>query len=127
MTLLRKDRKDAEALVLRGRTFYSQGDVSQALQHFKEALNFAPDLKEAIKYLKIVQKIDRMKEEGNNLYKRGRNKEAVDAYTNALEVDPSNKLTNSKILHNRALAYRKVGKHLHLFITKSFTWLTWSS
>ena len=108
MNLLRKNQSDPEALVLRGRVFYSQGDTAKALQHFKQALNYDPDFKEAIKYLKLVQKLDRMKEEGNNLYKRGKNQEAIDAYTQALEVDSSNKLINSKILHNRALAYNKV-------------------
>ena len=108
MTLLRKNNKDPEALVLRGRALYGQGDNAKALQHFKEALNCDPDYKEGVKYLRMVQKLDRMKEEGNAAYKSGRNKQAVDMYTQALEVDPGNKGTNSKILQNRALASIKV-------------------
>ena len=108
MNLLRKNNKDPEALVLRGRALYGQGDNAKAIQHLKEALNCDPDYKEGVKYLRMVQKLDRMKEEGNSFYKRGRNQQAVEAYTLALEVDPGNKGTNSKILHNRALASRKV-------------------
>ena len=108
MNLLRKNNKDPEALVLRGRSLYGQGDNAKALQHFKEALNCDPDYKEGVKYLRMVQKLDRMKEEGNAAYKGGRNKKAVEVYTQALEVDPGNKGTNSKILQNRALASIKV-------------------
>ena len=108
MTLLRKNNKDPEALVLRGRALYGQGDNAKALQHFKEALNCDPDFKDGVKYLRMVQKLDRLKEEGNAAYKSGRNKQAVEVYTQALEVDPGNKGTNSKILQNRALASIKV-------------------
>ena len=109
MTLLRRNQNDPEALVLRGRIFYNEGDNAKALQHFKKALGCDPDYKDAVKYLRMVQKLDRMKDEGNALYKTGKNQQAVEAYSQALEVDPGNKLINSKIVHNRALAYTKVG------------------
>ena len=108
LSLLRKNGQDPEALVLRGRALYGMGDNTKALLHFKEALSCDPDYKDAVKYLRMVQKLDRMKEEGNTLYKSGRSQQAVEMYTQALKVDPGNKLTNSKILHNRALASLKV-------------------
>lgn len=108
MNLLRSNSKDPEALVLRGRALYSQGDNENAIQHFRQALSCDPDFKDAIKYLRMVQKLDRMKEEGNQAYKAGRSQEAVDLYSKALEVDPTNKVTNAKILHNRALCSLKV-------------------
>ena len=114
LTLLRKNQKDPEALVLRGRIFYSQGDNAKALQHFRQALNCDPDFKDGLKYLRLVQKLDRMKEEGNALYKSGQNQQAIEAYTQALEVDPSCKLTNSKIVHNRALAFNKVSTFIFM-------------
>ena len=67
-----------------------------------------PDFKDGVKYLRMVQKLDRMKEEGNAAFKGGRHKQAVDVYSQALEVDPHNKGTNSKILQNRAMASIKV-------------------
>ena len=87
---------------------YAQGDNDKALKHFREALNCDPDFKDAVKYLRMVQKLDRMKEEGNTAFKTGRFKEAVDIYGAALDVDPLNKGTNSKILQNRAMCSIKV-------------------
>ena len=108
MSLLRKNNQDPEALVLRGRALYSQGENEKALQHFRQALNCDPDFKDGVKYLRMVQKLDRMKEEGNTAFKGGRFKQAVGLYSQALEVDPTNKGTNSKILQNRAMASIKV-------------------
>ena len=108
MSLLRKNNQDPEALVLRGRALYGQGENEKALQHFRQALSCDPDFKDAVKYLRMVQKLDRMKEEGNTAFKAGRYKRAVELYGDALEVDPLNKGTNSKILQNRAMASIKV-------------------
>ena len=108
MSLLRKNNQDPEALVLRGRALYSQGENEKALQHFRQALNCDPDFKDGVKYLRMVQKLDRMKEEGNTAFKGGRYKQAVSLYSQALEIDPNNKGTNSKILQNRAMASIKV-------------------
>ncbi|KAF2091557.1 TPR-like protein [Saccharata proteae CBS 121410] len=102
MTLLRNNSQDPEALVLRGRALYAQGDNQKAVAHFRQALSCDPDFKDAVKWLRTVQKLDRMKEEGNAAFKAGRYQEAVDTYTKALEVDPTNKGTNSKIYQNRA-------------------------
>lgn len=108
MSLLRKNKNDPEALVLRGRALYGQGDNEKALQHFRQALSCDPDFKDAVKYLRMVQKLDRMKEDGNDAFKAGKYRRAVELYGEALEVDPLNKGTNSKILQNRAMSSIKV-------------------
>ncbi|KAL9032872.1 MAG: hypothetical protein Q9180_006256 [Flavoplaca navasiana] len=108
MSLLRKNSKDPEALVLRGRALYAQGENEKALQHFREALNCDPDYKDGVKFLRLVQKLERMKEEGNTAFKTGRYKQAVELYGQALEVDPSNKGINSKLHQNRAMASIKL-------------------
>ena len=108
MSLLRRNGHDPESLVLRGRALYGQGDNEKALQHFRQALSCDPDYKDGVKYLRMVQKLDRLKEEGNAAFKGGRHRQAVDVYSKALEVDPNNKGTNSKILQNRAMASIKV-------------------
>jgi len=104
MSLLRQNSQDPEALVLRGRILFAQGENDKAINHFRTALNCDPDFKEALKWLRLVQKLDRMKEEGNAHFKACRYQQAVDVYSEALKVDPTNKMTNSKILHNRALS-----------------------
>ncbi|KAK3301573.1 uncharacterized protein B0T15DRAFT_316575 [Chaetomium strumarium] len=111
MSLLRLNSQDPEALVLRGRALYSQGENDKAVQHFRKALSCDPDFKDAVKWLRTVQKLDRMKEEGNAQYKAGRWQAALDVYTSALEVDPTNKGTNSKILQNRALCRIKLKQY----------------
>ena len=115
MGMLRENSQDPEALVLRGRILYTQGENPKAIQHFKQALSCDPDFKNALKYLRMVQKLDRMKEEGNALFKGGKHQQAVDVYSRALEVDPTNKGTNSKLLQNRALCYSKVCRILLVF------------
>ncbi|KAI8949557.1 hypothetical protein F4801DRAFT_394773 [Xylaria longipes] len=108
MSLLRQNSQDPEALVLRGRALYAQGENDKAIQHFRKALSGDPDFKDAVKWLRTVQKLDRMKEEGNADYKAGRWQAAFDKYTSALNVDPANRGTNSKLLQNRALCRLKL-------------------
>ncbi|KAI1432939.1 hypothetical protein GGR50DRAFT_688625 [Xylaria sp. CBS 124048] len=108
MSLLRQNSQDPEALVLRGRALYAQGENEKAIQHFRKALSGDPDFKDAVKWLRTVQKLDRMKEDGNEDYKAGRWQEAIDKYTAALDVDPTNRGINSKLLQNRALCRLKL-------------------
>lgn len=117
MGLLRENNQDPEALVLRGRAMYAQGDNEKAIQHFRKAMECDPDFKDGVKYLRMVQKLDRMKEEGNSLFKSAKYQDAVQIYTQALEVDPANKGTNAKLLQNRALCHMKVNSPTHLETT----------
>jgi DnaJ homolog subfamily C member 7 len=107
-SLMRDNPADADALVVRGRAFYQAGENDNAVKHFRQALAYDPDLTMAGKLLKVVQKLDKAKEEGNSAFKTGRFARAVELYTEALEVDSSNKSTNAKILQNRAVARMKL-------------------
>ena len=49
------------------------------------------------------------KEEGNKEFRGGNFHEAYRIYTEALEIDPNNKFTNSKLYCNRATVCSKVG------------------
>lgn len=102
MSLLRNNSQDPEALVLRGRVLYGQGENEKAVQSFRMALNCDPDFRDAVKWLRVVQKLERMKEEGNVAFKAGRLQSAIDKYTEALGVDASNRGMNAKLLQNRA-------------------------
>lgn len=50
-----------------------------------------------------------MKEQGNTAFRSGRLQEAYDLYTQALNIDPNNVYTNSKLYANRATVCSKVG------------------
>lgn len=111
MSLLRNNSQDPEALVLRGRALYGHGENDKALQSFRIALSYDPDFANARKWLRIVQKLDRMKEEGNVAFKGGRFEPAIQKYTEALEIDPTNKGINAKLLQNRAQCRLKLKQY----------------
>jgi DnaJ family protein C protein 7 len=101
--LMRNNNLDPEALVLRGRAFYAQGENDKAIQHFRKAISCDPDYKDAVKWLKTTRELERLKEEGNTEYKAGKYQAAVEKYSAALQVDPTNRQMNAKIYTNRAL------------------------
>ncbi|KAJ5435867.1 Tetratricopeptide-like helical [Penicillium cf. griseofulvum] len=105
ISLLRENSQDPDAMMIRARAFYALGETEQAQKLLKVCLGLDPDMKQAIKLLRIVQKLARTKEEGNNAFKAKDYRGAIDLWAQALEVDPSNKDMNAKILGNRAQAY----------------------
>jgi DnaJ homolog subfamily C member 7 len=109
--LLRNNSQDPEALVLRARGLYGQGDNDKAIKVLQMAISCDPDFRDAIKWLKIIRNLHKTKEEGNAAYKARQWEAAIDKYTAALEVDPANKSTNAKILQNRALCYQQLKKY----------------
>ena len=111
MSLLRDNNQDPDAVFLRGRLFYLQGDNDQALKHFKRALSLDPDSSQIIKFLRMVQKLLRIKDEGNAAFKARKYREAIDLYTKGLEVDPNNRDINSKLLQNRAQAHININEY----------------
>lgn len=108
MSLLRQNAQDPEALVLRGRILYAQGENPKAAAHFKEALRCDPDMKQAKLYLKRARELEKKKEAGNEAFKKGDFNIAKELYSEALAVDPDNKGTNSKLYQNRAATHSKV-------------------
>lgn len=108
MSLLRQNAQDPDALVLRGRILYAQGENQKAALHFQEALRCDPDMKQARIYLKRARELEKKKEAGNEAFKKGDYKIARELYSEALAVDPSNKGTNAKLYQNRAVANTKL-------------------
>jgi DnaJ family protein C protein 7 len=108
MSLLRQNQQDSDALVLRGRVLYAQGDNAKAAAHFQEALRCDPDMKTARIFLKRARELERKKADGNEAFKKGDYAKAKELYSQALSVDPDNKGTNAKIYQNRAMASTKV-------------------
>jgi len=108
MSLLRQNGQDPDALVLRGRILYAQGENAKAQAHFMEALRCDPDMKVARVYLKRARELEKKKEAGNEAFKRSDFKIARELYTEALAVDPDNKGTNAKLYQNRAITHTKV-------------------
>lgn len=114
--LMRENPMDAEAIVLAGRAFYlkddkprqGKSDYERAEDHFRQALSLDPDNADARNSLRTMKKLDRARTSANDMFKRGRYSDAVVGYTDALTIDASNKVTNAKLLGNRALARIKI-------------------
>ncbi|KAF4943359.1 hypothetical protein F66182_18755, partial [Fusarium sp. NRRL 66182] len=105
ISLLRENNQDPDALLLRAKAYYGQGDNEQAVKYTRMSLQLDPDNKKAFTLLRLVQNLVRTKEEGNAAFKAKDYKRAVELYTQGLEIDPTNKDTNSKLLQNRAQAH----------------------
>jgi DnaJ family protein C protein 7 len=59
------------------------------------------------------------KQEGNEAVKNNKLEEAYNLYTNALDIDPLNTLTNAKLYFNRAIVNAKVLLLLLFYFLKS--------
>jgi DnaJ family protein C protein 7 len=85
---LRLDSKSADVMALRGLVLFLTARLPDALKHAVSALRLDPDNARA-KQLRIrVKDVERLKEEGNTLFKQSKWGEAVECYTRALEVCP---------------------------------------
>ena len=62
-------------------------------------------------YLQKAKSLLAKKEEGNKEFRAGNYHEAYKKYTEALEIDPNNKFTNSKLYCNRATVCSKVSTY----------------
>ncbi|KAI5299965.1 hypothetical protein KEM55_000782 [Ascosphaera atra] len=111
MSLLRENSQDPDALALRGKLFYAQGSYEHAIKHLKMALGLDPDQKDTLKALRLVQRLLKLKEEGNDAFKKKKYEEAIKVYSQALDVDPKNVDINAKLLQNRAASYLNTGKY----------------
>ncbi|CAG8524092.1 17050_t:CDS:2, partial [Acaulospora morrowiae] len=109
--VLRGDSQNPDAHVLRARILYTEGDNKKAMAHCQEALRCDPDHSGARVLLKKSRQIETQKNAGNDAFNKGDYDAAYELYTAALEIDPSNINTNSKIYSNRSFVLTKQGKY----------------
>lgn len=83
---LRIDQNAPEALALRGLVLFLTGKLPQAIQHAQSALRSDPEHMAARMLLRRARDVERVKEEGNAAFKVGRTQDAIDKYTETLEV-----------------------------------------
>lgn len=118
-SLMRDNPQDTEAIVLAGRALYfkdekprtGKSDYERAEDHFRQALSLDPDNSLARNSLRTMKKLDRARTSANDMFKRGRYSDAVNAYTEAITIDSTNKVTNAKLLGNRAMARIKIKEY----------------
>jgi DnaJ family protein C protein 7 len=83
---LRLNPNSPDALTLRGLVLFLGGRLPQALQHLTSALRFDPGHEPAMKLRRRIKDIDKLKEDGNTAFKAGNLQDAVDKYSECLEV-----------------------------------------
>lgn len=83
---LRTNSNSPDVLALRGLVLFLNGKMEQAKTHATNALRLDPSCEPAMKLRKRVRDVERMKEEGNTAFRAGQLPEAVEKYTEALEV-----------------------------------------
>lgn len=108
--VLRQDGLCADAIYVRGLCLYYQDSIEKAFQHFQQVLRLAPDHAKARDVYRRAKQLIQKKEEGNAAFKAGNAQGAYNLYTEALEIDPNNIFTNSKLYFNRATVCSKMGR-----------------
>jgi DnaJ family protein C protein 7 len=88
------------------------GDSVKAKKYFADGIRLDPENVKCQKALHKAKRCEVYKDEGNELIKQNKYKEAEAKYTEALNLDPYNKKLNSIIYSNRALTYMKRGEKL---------------
>ncbi|KAG7098436.1 hypothetical protein E1B28_000388 [Marasmius oreades] len=83
---LRLNPNSPENLTLRGLVLFLNGKLPQALQHVSHALRLDPSYIPAQRLRKRTKEVERLKEEGNQLFKSSKLEEAVAKYAEALEL-----------------------------------------
>ena len=86
---LRLHPNSPDILAIRGLVLFLTGKLPQALQHLTPALRLDPGHENARRLRVRVKDVERLKEEGNASFKIGKLPEAVDSYTQALDVGAS--------------------------------------
>lgn len=83
---LRLAPNSPDVLTTRGLVLFLSGKLPQALQHVQSALRLDHGHEAAMQLRKRVKEIERLKEEGNALFKSGALDDAIEKYTAAIEV-----------------------------------------
>ncbi len=85
--------------------------MDKGKQYLREALNKDPDNVNFQKGWRNFNKLEKVKKEGTDAFSAGNYPEAIEKFTECLDLDPLNNSYNSTILFNKAVAYQKMGQH----------------
>lgn len=109
--LLKLHPQHLDALYLRGSAFYRLGEHEQAILHFREALKSDPEHKQNKEGHKLVKKLDKAKQKGDQALESGDFDSAIEQYTKAQTFDPLHHIFNRKMGVALVKAYSKKGDH----------------
>ena len=84
-------------------------NIDKGKHYIKEALNMDPDNVNFQKAWRNVQKLEKAKKDGTDAFSAGNYVEAIERFSECLEIDKLNNSYNQTILFNRASAFLKLG------------------
>lgn len=99
--LFSTNQSNIKLITLRGTSLYYTGNFANGKKHFQSVLRKDPDNRPAMLMFKKIRKLESLKAEGNTCFGEGKVQDAVDRFSQALDVDPANKLFNSQLYCNR--------------------------
>eukprot|EP00457_Paulinella_chromatophora_P002354 gb/GEZN01002358.1/.p1 GENE.gb/GEZN01002358.1/~~gb/GEZN01002358.1/.p1 ORF type:complete len:524 (+),score=96.97 gb/GEZN01002358.1/:610-2181(+) len=106
------DTSNHAVLYWRGLCLFQQGQLELGTKHFQQILRDDCDNKPAMQMYKLIKKLTKLKEEGNDAFKNGRLDEAIQKYTSALDEVGDKSCVDfcSTLYCNRAAAHMKQRK-----------------
>eukprot|EP01034_Spumella_vulgaris_P031035 gene31035-38358_t len=99
---------DVELLRLRAQVFYTMGDIENSFKHLQQAVRADPDNLSVRKFYKTVKLIDETKNAGDTAFKAGRTQEAIDSWSECIDLTKDNRPFACKLYLNRAIALTKL-------------------
>ncbi|CAH1183621.1 unnamed protein product [Phaedon cochleariae] len=109
-SILELNSRNPDAMYIQGLCLYYEGKLDCAIKNFRHVLKLAPEHSKAMDICKRAKMLQKKKEEGNKAYRAYRFQEACKLYTDALEIDPLNRKTNSELYFNRATVLSSMKK-----------------
>lgn len=117
--VLKQHSKHLEAYKLRGDAYTRLGEHDTAIQHYREALKLDPEHKGCKEGHKFVKKIEKKKKKGDDAYEARKFEDAIQFWTQAMEVDETHSAFNRPTLLKMVKAYSRLGEHSKAIETAS--------
>lgn len=103
--------QSSKLYLYRAYALYKMGNLDDATKNLKQILSLDPDNKATFGFHKLLRNIGKKKEEADRFYKAHDFDKALDAYSEALELDGCIGYYKAKLYFNRACVYANLRKH----------------
>jgi len=110
-SLMRVNSRVPGLLFWRARSLYYMDQMDNAIKHMQEAMRMDPDNSEYRVEIQKWRGLEEKKQSGNKKFKDGEYLAAIECWSECLNVDPTHRSSNAKLLLNRATAYSKLRRH----------------
>lgn len=94
-----------EFLYWRGLLLVYSGNLEMGKKYVREALNKDPDNAKYQRMQRNLMKMEKLKKEAGECFSSGQFQNAIELFSECLQLDPLNKQYNQTVFFNRALAF----------------------